>query len=151
MNRWARRASTANGKSLMRQGWSDWEDMSQEIAEIRERAGFSSPMGRLVRAWKNNLYVVQCYERHTDWGLVVIAMIRSNDGVSEPRWATKQRIKNELFGPDAVAFEVFPGEEDLVDAANMYHLWVMPTGFVVPFSLAGATKTLAPSRPELRP
>ena len=36
----------------------------------------------------------------------------------------KQKIKNEIFGDEYIALEVFPRESELVDEANMYHLWV---------------------------
>jgi len=29
-----------------------------------------------------------------------------------------------------------PPESELVDGANMYHMWVMPAGYAMPFSLA---------------
>jgi len=51
-------------------------------------------------------------------------------------WAERQRIKNELFGRERVAVEVMPPESELVDGANMYHMWVMPAGYAMPFSLA---------------
>lgn len=51
-------------------------------------------------------------------------------------WTERQRIKNELFGRERVAVEVMPPESELVDGANMYHMWVMPAGYVMPFSLA---------------
>ena len=39
-------------------------------------------------------------------------------------WAEKQEIKNELFGTKRAAVEVFPTEDRLVDASDVYHLWV---------------------------
>ena len=39
-----------------------------------------------------------------------------------------QRIKNELIHPSAYAFQVYPPEENLVDGANQYHLWVLVPG-----------------------
>ena len=35
-----------------------------------------------------------------------------------------RKIKNEIFGDEYIALEVFPRESELVDEANMYHLWV---------------------------
>lgn len=70
----------------------------------------------------------------TAWGLVRHVCIRNQDCTDIP-WAEKQRIKNELFGRNAVAIEVFPAEERLVDAANMYHLWILPDGFQLPFGI----------------
>jgi hypothetical protein len=46
-----------------------------------------------------------------------------------------QRIKNELAGPERVAVEVYPPVSQLVDHANMYHLWVFEAGFALPFGL----------------
>ena len=43
-------------------------------------------------------------------------------------WRDKQRIKNELCGPEAEGVELFPAESRLVDTANQYHLWVLPPG-----------------------
>ncbi|MGR9527665.1 DUF7694 domain-containing protein (plasmid) [Priestia megaterium] len=47
----------------------------------------------------------------------------------------KQRIKNEIFGEEYTAIEVFPKESELVDEANMYHLWVLPKGMNLPFGI----------------
>ena len=47
-------------------------------------------------------------------------------------WRHFQRIKNELVGPEREAVELFPAESRLVDAANQYHLWVLPEGQQLP-------------------
>jgi len=46
------------------------------------------------------------------------------DGERNLTWAEKMMIKNELFGEDRFAIEVFPKKEYLVDTADTYHLWV---------------------------
>jgi hypothetical protein len=43
-------------------------------------------------------------------------------------WRHFQAIKNEVAGPDREAIEIFPPESQLYDAANEYHLWVLPPG-----------------------
>lgn len=86
----------------------------------------------LIDSTKN--YCVLIRKVQTDWGEVEHACMRNKDGSDIP-WAEKQRIKNELFGPDITAIEVFPAESNLVDEANMYHLWVLPQGYKLPFSL----------------
>lgn len=53
-----------------------------------------------------------------------------NYSSSDIPWAAKQRIKNELAGCDRMAVEVFPDVADLIDEANMYHLWVLPRGHI---------------------
>ncbi len=47
-------------------------------------------------------------------------------------WRDFQRIKNELCGEECEAFEIYPAEVRLVDTANQYHLWVLPSGMHFP-------------------
>ena len=58
----------------------------------------------------------------TEWGEVTHVTITAHH---KPSWADKQQIKNELFGKESVAIEVFPKESELVDHADMYHLWIL--------------------------
>ena len=47
----------------------------------------------------------------------------------------KQEIKDELFGSRAVAIEVYPAKKNLVDVADIYHLWVLPKQYQLPFGI----------------
>lgn len=85
-------------------------------------------------------YCVMTREIDTNIGKVTHACMR-NQGSKETNWkgteiswSEKQRIKNEIFGEDAVAIEVFPKETELVDEVNMYHVWVLHE-FELPFGL----------------
>lgn len=133
MNRRMMRAARANGRSLVKLGWSPWEDVSAELAAIRKRAGASADS--LIGAWKNNLFVVQLDRKATACGEARQLMIRRNDEGTQVSWAEKQRIKNELLGLEAVAIEVFPAASEMHDVANIYHLWCLPEGFSLPFTL----------------
>lgn len=44
-----------------------------------------------------------------------------------PTWWEMQRIKDELAGHSATAVEIYPPSNEVVDGANMYHLWVVAT------------------------
>ena len=44
-------------------------------------------------------------------------------------------ISKKLFGENIVAIEVFPEEKSKIDAQDIYHLWVMPKGFKLPFGI----------------
>lgn len=59
----------------------------------------------------------------------------SFDGSRNISWAVKQEIKNEIFGENRVAIEVFPETKKLVDAIDVYHLWIFPKGYVLPFGI----------------
>ena len=50
-------------------------------------------------------------------------------------WAEKQEIKDELFGKKRCAVEVYPAEDRMVDAADVYHLWVFEKGYRLPFGI----------------
>ncbi|CEG25989.1 DUF7694 domain-containing protein [Bacillus sp. B-jedd] len=86
------------------------------------------------RVYSNREYAVLIRTADTEWGPVEHAAIR-NVASSDITWAEKQRIKNEIFGPERIAIEVFPKESELVDEANMYHLWVLPEGMTLPFGI----------------
>ena len=64
-----------------------------------------------------------------------LAKSLDNSGVGDIPWRIKQEIKNELFGEDGVAIEVFPAENRLVDMTDTYHLWVLPKKFKMPFGI----------------
>jgi hypothetical protein len=42
-------------------------------------------------------------------------------------WRHIQQIKNEVFGPDREAVQLFPAEDRLLDSANEYWIYVYPT------------------------
>jgi len=86
-------------------------------------------------AWVNNRYAVQWSDVATPIGFVVHLWIRAHDQRMPRSWRDLQVIKNELCGPERVAVEVFPAVSQLVDAANMAHLWVYPEGYELPFRL----------------
>lgn len=41
-------------------------------------------------------------------------------------WTELQRTKNEVVGEEVLAIQVYPKKSNLIDQANMYHLWAMP-------------------------
>lgn len=125
MNRHTDRASKANGRHLMRRGW----DKFVEGPNPRGADGAQ-------KCWKNNLYVVLWVPGSmTEWGPLDRLMIRRNDGGVGIPWAHKQRIKNEIAGPERVAVEVFPAADELIDNANLYHLFLLPEEFPFRFTL----------------
>ena len=71
----------------------------------------------------NGQYAVLVRTIDTKLGKVKHAAIRNIDSTDIP-WNEKQRIKNELFGEEKQAIEFFPKQSELIDEANMYHIWV---------------------------
>lgn len=50
-----------------------------------------------------------------------------------PTWHEMQRIKNDLAGKEKTAVEVYPPHSQMVDGANMFHIFVLDAS--VPFSI----------------
>lgn len=130
MNRAMRRAGFAQLRAT-RKEWTPWEKSNLDPVAM----GYPA-MWRMAYALKNNRYAVLVFIRSTAWGEVTHLAI-GNPESTEPPWRDLQRIKTELFGPERVAIQVYPAESELVDKANMYHLWVLPDGFCLPFTLQG--------------
>lgn len=99
-----------------------------------KEAGKTGWLGEMDRHYCDGKYSVMIRTISTPWGPVEHAAIRNTGGTDIP-WREKQRIKNEIFGPERVAVEVFPAVTELVDEANLYHIWIMPPGGRLPFGL----------------
>lgn len=58
-----------------------------------------------------------------------VERVDGRDGIG---WDELQALKDELLGPDAVAVEVYPPADEVVNERNRRHLWEFPG---CPFSL----------------
>ena len=98
-------------------------------------------MPQMDRYWESeDGYNVMSRKIRTTWGPVEHVTIQrtgrfSCDGSNEVPWSVKQEIKDELFGKKCTAIEVFPERRNLVDVCDVYHLWVLPTDFKIPFGI----------------
>lgn len=50
-------------------------------------------------------------------------------------WNEKMQIKNELFGENRFAIEIYPKQDRLVDVTDTYHLWVFDKKTDMPFGI----------------
>lgn len=139
MSRGRRRSPLARALAIEKRAratgkWPPWEEVpAAEIRSIIPALGIGWP-AQVSRVWRNSVFVVLFREVETEWGPVAHLAIRTI-GEDVVEWAEKQRIKDELMGPERVGVEVFPPRSDLVDEANMYHLWILPEGMALPFSI----------------
>ena len=82
----------------------------------------------LARVWRSKRFLVQAFH---DEGVVTRLSVcrttlvsdRWQDGIS---WDELQQIKSECGFGDFHAVEVYPADKDVVNDANMRHLWVLP-------------------------
>ena len=98
-------------------------------------------MPQMDRCWiSNDGLQVTSRLLMTKWGKVEHAAITipgtlTWTGENEISWSLKMAIKNELFGENRLAIEVFPKSKNLVDIMDVYHLWVFPKEFNLPFGI----------------
>lgn len=122
MNREQRRLSEKVGRNQMKLPPNNFVEIP--FSELLLRCANKVRMPD--RAWKNNHYVVQLYrcERHVFGKLCDKIMIRRNDSEPIREWHVLQEIKNKICGENATAIQVFPPQNELVDVANMYWLFL---------------------------
>ena len=98
--------------------------------------------GEMDRSWIDNDADICVCSRliRTQFGNVEHVTISkgtgTNDGTGEVTWAEKMQIKNELFGENRFAIEVFPKQKNLVDVCDVYHLWVFDKKVDMPCGIA---------------
>lgn len=105
--------------------WGQWE----KLTFLPGSVGRSGWVAEIETCHKNQVFSV--LSRDAGGGVRHLA-IASLSGI-RPTWWEAQRIKDELAGPEATAVEVYPPQAEIVDQADMYHLWVLPSA--LPFSL----------------
>lgn len=111
-------------RRLRRSGeWGEWERL-----ENPKRFAPVGWLGQVDHIRKNRVFSVLV----RDAGSAIHLAITSLSG-DRPSWPEMQRIKSELAGPNATAVEVYPPDDEVVDDADMYHLWVLFQP--LPFSL----------------
>lgn len=108
---------------------------TQDVSRIPGRCELAPNERWWPVAYVNNRYSMQVSTVDTAIGKVTHLWIRHHAGEMPRSWRDLQWIKNEIAGSERAAVEVFPPEAELVDSANMAHLWVFPEDHVVPFRL----------------
>lgn len=125
MNRAMRKASERNGQRLQGLEWNPFKDVTQESLE-RHKLFEPQSTYRPHQVFTNNRYIVQCFRGHSVLGMPAIkTMIRRSDAKPIYSWGDLQRIKNEIWGEEVQALQMFPRQSELIDDANLYWMWVL--------------------------
>lgn len=100
-----------------------------EIADKQRWSEVPAHITRPVEVWRSREFLLQVFA--APGGFERLTVCRTShtgkswvDGIS---WDDLQRLKNECGRGDKDAFEIFPADRDVVNVANMRHLWVTPT------------------------
>ncbi len=74
-------------------------------------------------------YSAQVVVTYTPIGPVNHLKVRRHDGrTNRLTWDELMMIKNDMLGEDVFTVEIFPRDCDVVNEANMRHLWELPEG-----------------------
>lgn len=114
----------------------------QMVAELAKTSGVSLEAAAEayrhgledVRIAKSSKYQVAVYENAPNgFGEPMVHLsIKRLDREPIRDWRELQLIKNAIVGEEVEAFEIFPAESRLVDAANQYHLFCFKPGVKIP-------------------
>lgn len=127
---------TAALKAIART-WGDWR-MIVPTDEIRQE---HPHLLHCKHIWANNRYECNAYSVETSIGGVWQLNVFRHGNLEEISWTELQRIVHEIYGPEAVAVEVYPGiAEEWLTKNSVRVLWVLPATWSLPFGLhvAGA-------------
>lgn len=87
---------------------------------------------RPFEVWASRTWTVMLYrssdeiggDEIRDEGIECRISVRRTDGGIDISWTDLQKIKADIGRADRWACELFPTERDLVDVANLRHLWL---------------------------
>ena len=127
MNRSDRRAA----ERYIAQENAKWPDA---LKEWPRDTWTTTPHRDVLRVFRSKTFLVQ------EWFATIPVIVRLSinragldkggewqQGIS---WEDMQRLKREAGYGDHDAVEVFPPDDDVVNVANMRHLWILPRGAV---------------------
>lgn len=108
--------------------WGPWETLTFPAGHAGH--GWCA---EITTAHRNRVFSV--LERKVEGGVIHYAVASLSE--ERPSWWEMQRIKDELAGPDKTAVEIYPPHSEIVDGANMFHIWVLPVNFAFGLSQGG--------------
>lgn len=85
--------------------------------------------GKILEVWLSGKYMVQVYDEGNGLKrLSVNRTIINQDGQWQDNltWDELQEVKRQIGHGDSFAVEVYPSDRDIVNVANLRHLWVLP-------------------------
>ena len=119
VNRKVRRANRALQRSALRSAvYDEFKDTTQEYCDMYPEYTSRS---RVLNTFANSIYSVKVYGYTDDFKKVAISR---HDDKEIGDWDTIQKIKNDVFGKESWALEVYPKESELQNVANYRWIFV---------------------------
>ena len=84
----------------------------------------------LIKAWRSKEFLVQGYFEDVEGVLIRLSVNRStlgNNGrwLENITWDELQALKRQAGYGDKYAVEIYPQDKEVVNVANMRHLWIL--------------------------
>lgn len=109
-----------------------------EIPRSRWPAHFKSDPAAPIKAWESRRYLAQLYdggsrEDRTVLRLSICRVTLKDDGKWEEdlTWEELMAVKSECGFRETYAVEVYPAVAEIVNVANMRHLWLLSTPLTI--------------------
>ena len=106
--------------------------LPEKLRQIPRRKWPNIP-DRLLEVWRSKNFMVQVYDEPDS--MLRLSIIRTELNEDQTGWAEGiswdelQELKKQCGRGDRFAVEIFPRDKDVVNVANMRHLWVFPQSF----------------------
>lgn len=125
----AKRDEVRHKREYLRRENKKWPETLQEIPEWKwppKQPAFRSAEMR-VRVLRSRTFLVQVFDENGTLRLTVCRTSIDDDGGYEDgiTWDELQRLKNEAGYADKCAVELYPPDGQVVNVANMRHLWIL--------------------------
>lgn len=123
-------------KYRQKRDWGDWEYI--DLPKGLKPTGWLS---QIRKAIKNRVFSVLVRPLPDGVHLAIASL-----SGERPTWWEAQEIKNTIAGESKQAVEIYPPQNEVVDEADMYHLWVLNNP--LPFSIFEQHPTTPTDRRE---
>ena len=88
-----------------------------------------------IKVLTNGIYIVEVHKSSCKWGNSIRLCVKRIDKSPVHSWIDLQEIKNGIAGKERVAIEIYPRQDKVTDTSNIYHLWVLPKDYELPYHL----------------
>lgn len=111
----------------------------EKLAEVPRMDWPEGAPSNLLQAWRSRDFLAQLYQNDGFIRLSINRTSLASNGrwKDEISWEELQRLKSEAGFGDCDAVEVYPRDVDVVNVANMRHLWI----FFEPLEFAWRAKS----------
>lgn len=98
------------------------------LTKVAQHAWADDHQENLAEVWRSRGFLAQIFQEENNITRISVCRTAHNgeSWADQITWEELMRLKRECGRGNDDAVEVFPADRDIVNVANMRHLWVMP-------------------------